>query len=253
MSRLRTPLLLAAVLALTAGIRAADAKAKGADGHGHANAVYTVHYHDEAGKHRSRGFNLSMPAEKAELDNLIAHGHVTELHNASAPSISTIASLTADLGIWTLVIFGGLLFLLNRMAWPKMLTGLQKRESAIMESLEAANRAKSEADAMRANFKAESDKAQGEVRALLDEARRDAAALRDEEIRKTKDEIAAERERATREIEVETDQALQKIWGKAADLATQVSSMALRKQLDETAHRRLIDDALGELKAANTN
>lgn len=246
---------LAVALAVVAGARAADKKGHDGDkAHAHAPALYDVHYHDhDTGKHVSAKFDTSKPEDAKKLAELMAHGAVSEIHNASPPTISTMASLTADLGIWTLVIFGGLLFVLNRMAWPKMLTGLQKRELAIKESLEAAGRAKADAEAMRASFKAESDKAQAEVRALMDEARRDAAALREQEITKTKAEIAAERERASREIQVETDQALQTIWGKAADLATQVSSMALRKQLDEKAHRRLIDEALGELKAANNN
>jgi len=52
---------------------------------------------------------------------------------------------------------------------------------------------------------------------------------------------------------LETDQALQTIWSKAADLATQVSAAALGKQLDANMHRRLIDEALDDLKAAARN
>ncbi|MFO0809366.1 MAG: F0F1 ATP synthase subunit B [Gemmataceae bacterium] len=157
----------------------------------------------------------------------------------------------ADLGLWSLVVFLILFGVLSKYAWKPMVEGLQKREMTIREAIEAAAKARAEAESARASFASEAEKAQQQVRALLDEARRDAATLREEELAKTKSEIAAERERAHREIEVETDQALQKIWSRAADLATQVSSMALKKQLDESAHRRLIDEALGELKASN--
>ena len=82
------------------------------------------------------------------------------------------------------------------------------------------------------------------------EARRDAQALHETELAKTKAEIQAERERLQREIQIETDQALQRIWTHTADLATQVSAQALRKQLDVNSHRRLIDEALADLRAA---
>jgi F0F1-type ATP synthase membrane subunit b/b' len=46
---------------------------------------------------------------------------------------------------------------------------------------------------------------------------------------------------------------LQTIWTKAADLATQISAAALGKQLDTTMHRRLVDEALNDLKTASRN
>src|SRR5262245_61682068 len=119
MSRVRTSLLtLAAFLALTAGAPAADEKGhdhgKGGAGQAATPAVYDVHYHDHAtDKHVSKRFDTSKSADAKELADLLAHGSVKEIHNASPPTILEMASLSADLGIWTLVIFGGLLLILN--------------------------------------------------------------------------------------------------------------------------------------------
>jgi hypothetical protein len=41
-----------------------------------------------------------------------------------------------DLGIYTLVVFGLLLLILNRFAWPHIAAGLQKREAAILGARE---------------------------------------------------------------------------------------------------------------------
>src|SRR5438045_3444873 len=82
------------------------------------------------------------------------------------------------------------------------------------------------------------------------EARRDAERAKTEMIASARAEIQTERERLHREIQVETDQALQSLWTRAAELATQVSAAALGRQIDSDGHRRLIDEALAELKTA---
>ena len=51
-----------------------------------------------------------------------------------------------------------------------------------------------------------------------------------------------------REIETAKDQALSELWGKSAELATIISAKAIRRSLSEEDHRRLLDEALTELK-----
>ena len=193
------------------------------------------------------------PAHRKQLGELIEHGHVVEIVNKTPPEIAKFFSWRSDLGVWTLVIFGLLLFVLSKVAWPRMLAGLQKREANIRGALDEAQKARDDAAALRAQFQKEMDGAHLKVKEILDEARRDAQHTTEDMIAKAKTEIDAERERAHREITVETDQALQTIWNKAADLATQVSAAALGKQLDTKMHRRLIDEALDDLKAAARN
>jgi F0F1-type ATP synthase membrane subunit b/b' len=86
---------------------------------------------------------------------------------------------------------------------------------------------------------------------MIDEAKRDAAATAEQIKADNMAQIAIERERLRREIQVETDQALKMLWTKAADLAIQASSAALRKQLDVNQHRRLIDEALADIRKAS--
>src|SRR5438874_9713025 len=239
-----------AIAALTGPARAEDQK--GAN-EGHSSAVYEAAFHDAQGNHQHATFDLSKETDKTRLMELLEHGHVLELENKVAPDLPKIFSLRADLGIWSLVIFGLLFFTLSKMAWPKMLAGLQRREANIRGALEEAQKARDEAGALRAQYQKEVDQAHLKVKDILDEARRDDQATTEAMITKAKAEIGAERERAHREIAVETDQALQTIWSKAADLATQVSAAALGKQLDTAMHRRLVDEALNDLKTAARN
>jgi F-type H+-transporting ATPase subunit b len=155
-----------------------------------------------------------------------------------------------DLAIWTVVVFLVLLFVLARFAWKPMLAGLKQREENIRGALTEAAKAREEAQSIRASLKKQLDEAHDRVRAILDEGRRDAQALRESELAKTKADIQAERERLHREIEVETDQALQRIWTHTAELATLVSARVIGKQLDANSHRQLVDEALADLRTA---
>jgi len=247
------PLVLALALLVGGGAARAADKPAHPEGKGHTAAKYEAEIHDPAtGKTTTKTFDLSKPEDKAEFERLAQEGHLHEVHLKQDPSLSKLFSLSADLGLWTLVVFGLLVFVLSRVAWPKMLEGLKKREDRIRGALDEAQKAKDEAHAIRTSLQKQLDDAHNQVRQIIDEARRDSQALRESEMAKTRAEIQTERERLHREIETETDQALQRIWTQAAELATQVSAKALGRGISEDGHRRLIDEALAELRSAAT-
>lgn len=155
-----------------------------------------------------------------------------------------------DLTIWTLVVFLVLLFVLWKFAWGPMLAGLQKREETIHSAVEEARKAREEAQQLRGQLQAEMDRAAEKVRGMIDDARRDAQRVSEELTAKARTEIQTERERLHREIELARDQALQELWTHTARLATLVSSKAIRRQLNEDDHRRLVDEAIADLGAA---
>jgi F-type H+-transporting ATPase subunit b len=154
-----------------------------------------------------------------------------------------------DLGIWTVVVFVVLLWVLKRLAWGPMLQGLHQREQGIRDAIAEAQKTREEAQALREQFQRQMDSAQDQVRALLDEGRRGAQHTRDELIADARNEIQNERERLRREIGTARDQALQDLWNQAAHLATLVSAKAIGRQLSEDDHRRLVDEALGEMRS----
>jgi F-type H+-transporting ATPase subunit b len=153
-----------------------------------------------------------------------------------------------DLAIWTVVVFLILLFVLRKFAWGPMLEGLKKREDSIRAALDEAAKARDEAHGIRLQLQQEMGQAHEKVKAIIDEAKRDAHVTAEEMIAKAKADIGQERERLHREIQVETDQALQSLWTRAADLATMISAKALGRELDGEGHRRLIDEALTDLQ-----
>ena len=171
-------------------------------------------------------------------------------HGGHEEESGGVMKYSIDLAIWTVVVFLVLLFILRKFAWGPMLEGLQKREDNIRSSLEDAQRARDEAQKIREQLQAEMNQAAEKVRDMLDAARRDAERSTNDLIAKTRAEIQTERERLHREIDLARDQALQQIWTQAAQLATLVSAKAIRRQLNVDDHRRLVDDAIGELRHA---
>jgi F-type H+-transporting ATPase subunit b len=153
-----------------------------------------------------------------------------------------------DLGIYTLIVFGALFFILGKYAWKPIMTGLQKREDAIVTARTDAERARSEAQKLLDEVKAQRAKSNEDVAAIIAEARKDADAFREAEKTRTAADIQAERVRLKREIETAKDQALQEIWSKSVELAALISAKAVHRELNPDDHRRLLDEALAELK-----
>jgi F-type H+-transporting ATPase subunit b len=161
-----------------------------------------------------------------------------------------IFALALDLTLWTIVVFLLLLFVLRKYAWGPMLEGLTKREQDIHAAADEAKQARDEAKRLREEFERKSAEAEQRARDIIDEARRNAQKAADETRSKTMAEIQSERERLHREVENARDQALQQIWAQAAQLATLVSAKAIGRQLDHDDHRRLVDEAIADLRQA---
>lgn len=241
-----------ALALLAAGLPArAEDPAHGGETHA-AKPKYAAEVH-ENGKGVEKKFDLAKHEDEDALVEAIRHGHVGELRKDEPPSLQKLFSLYADLGLWTLVVFGLLLFVLSRIAWPKMIEGLKKREDRIRGALDEAQKTRDEAHALHLQLQKDMKEAHAKAAGIIDEARKVGQAAADEISTKARAEIQAERDRLVREIEMQTAQAIQRIWAQAADLATLASAKALGKSITADGHRQLINEALAEIKAAGTN
>jgi F-type H+-transporting ATPase subunit b len=208
--------------------------------------VYKAEIIGPDGRPEEKDFKVSQKEQDlTELTALLQKGEVEVL--AREKDVNPLA-IAWDLGIWTLVVFLVFYFFLKKIAWQPILDGLKKREDSIRGALEEAQKARDEAQRMREQWQREVDQAHVKVAAILDEGRRNAKTMTDEMIAKARSEIQGERDRLRREIENAKDQAVQEIWNQAALLATAISAKAIRRQISAEDHRRLVDEALAELK-----
>ena len=134
-----------------------------------------------------------------------------------------------DLGIYTLIVFGILMFVLAKYAWPPMREGLEKRETNIKSALEQARQDNAAASALLAQSKRQVEETAAQVKGMIDEARRDADALRVSEREAAAKDIVAEKDRAKREIVAEKDAILKEVYDQSVKLAALMSEKAIRR------------------------
>ena len=160
---------------------------------------------------------------------------------------SFLVSPSLGLMIWTLLAFGITLYLLNKLAFPRIAEALDRRRLAIEESIDSARRAKEEADQLLEEYRARLREAREQADDIVARARKAGENLKDE----TKAEASQQREQllaaARRDIEHETRRALDELRRDVADLTVTATEKITRKSLDEEDHRRLIEEALSEV------
>ena len=152
--------------------------------------------------------------------------------------------------IWTLLVFGISLWLLRRFAFPRIAENLDKRQRAIEESIDTAERTKTEAEELLAEYRQRLQDARQQAEEIVARARKageqqEADAVADG--RRRREELL---EQARRDIEVETRRAIQEIRAEVADLTIMATEKVTRKTLTEDDQRRLVEEAVAELDFA---
>jgi F-type H+-transporting ATPase subunit b len=152
--------------------------------------------------------------------------------------------------IWTLVVFGLTLYFLWKVAFPRIAEALDKRQHAIEESIDAAERTRHEADQLLAEYRERLTDARGQADEIVTRARRTAEASENEilaEARSKREDMMAQ---TRRDIEAETRRAIQQIRAEVADLTVLATEKVTRKTLDSDDQKRLVEQALAELDFA---
>ena len=149
--------------------------------------------------------------------------------------------------IWTILTFLFVLYILRRVAFGRIAELLEARRRAVQDNLEAAERARDEAQRLLDEYRQQLAAARHEASEIVDRARRTG----EEERRRMQEELQAERERgvaaAKSAIAAETRQSLERIKSEIADLTLQATENVLRTKLDERESKRLIDEALSDV------
>jgi len=160
---------------------------------------------------------------------------------------NALIKVVPGLMIWTLVAFAITFFVLRRYAFGPIQKAIDDRRERIRQSVEEADRAREEARKLLEEHRKLIGQAKTQAEAILAEARRLADAQRE----RIKEETEADRQRrleeTKRQIQAETQRALEQIRAEVANLTLIATTKVTGKVLDRDDHRRLIEDAIGEL------
>jgi F-type H+-transporting ATPase subunit b len=171
---------------------------------------------------------------------------VTNIVPAAEGGGNFLVTPEVGLMIWTLIAFGIAMFLLRKLAYPRIQSALEKRARAVAESIDAAERTRQEADRILQEYRERLREAREQADEIVSRARKAADKTQDEariHAKETREEML---EDARRDIEQETRRAIGQIRREVADLTVIATEKVARKTLNDDDHRRLIDEALQE-------
>jgi F-type H+-transporting ATPase subunit b len=158
-----------------------------------------------------------------------------------------LIEVSPGLMIWTLICFGITFYVLRKFAFGPIQKAIDERRDRIRESLAEAEHARTEARQLLEEHKQLRANAHQEADAILAEARRIAESMRERSREELEEDRQRRLEETRRQIEAETARALGQIRAEVADLAIVAAEKVTRKTLGGDDHRRLIDEAIGEL------
>lgn len=150
----------------------------------------------------------------------------------------------ADLALWTLVVFVITLLVLGKFAWKPIMAGLDKREANIANEIAQAEAQNAQAKKLLDDYKAQLRDAKTEITAMLDNAKKNAEKAKDMILDKAKADAEAESKRAAQEIAAAKKEAMSELANSAANLAVDLASKICQSQLNQDAHKKLIDSAV---------
>jgi F-type H+-transporting ATPase subunit b len=160
---------------------------------------------------------------------------------------SFLVSPSLGLMIWTLLVFLFTMWVLSKLAFPRIQEALDKRANAIRESIESAERTRQEADQILAEYRARLKEAREQADEIMARARKaadSAKAQAAEEGKERREELLAA---ARRDIEAETRRSLERIRKEVADLTVLTTEKVTRKSLTGEDQKKLVEEALGEV------
>jgi F-type H+-transporting ATPase subunit b len=158
-----------------------------------------------------------------------------------------LIQVTPGLMIWTIVCFLITFYVLKKFAFGRIQSMIDERRQRIRAALDEADNARAEAHKLVEEHRAAMAQARGQAEEILAEARKVSEAQK----KRLRDELEEDRHRrleeTARQIEAETARALEVIRSEVADLTVIATQKVTGKVLTADDHKRLIDEAIGEL------
>src|SRR3954454_7668770 len=129
---------------------------------------------------------------------------IAALPIAASSGGNFLVSPSLGLMIWTLVAFFITFLLLRKLAFPRIQEALEKRQNAIEDSIDAAERTRTEADALLSEYRERLKEARAQAEEIVDRARKAGEAREREALEEGKAKREELLEQARRDIETET-------------------------------------------------
>jgi F-type H+-transporting ATPase subunit b len=166
---------------------------------------------------------------------------------AAEDSGSFLVQPGIGLMVFTLAVFGISLLLLWKYAFPAISEALAKRQKLIEDSIDSAARTREEAEELLAEYRERLKEARVQAEEIVTRARKAGEVHERESLEAARTSREELLEQTRRDIQAETNRAIQELRREVADLTVAATEAVTRKTLDEADQRRLVEEALNEL------
>jgi F-type H+-transporting ATPase subunit b len=163
---------------------------------------------------------------------------------------SFLVSPSVGLMVWTLFLFGVSMLILWKVAFPRIAEALDKRQKAIEDAIDTAERTRTEADQLLAEYRERLTAARMQADEIVARARKAGKQKEADAVAAGKHRREELLEQARKDIETETRRAIQEIRAEVADLTILATEKVTRKTLTADDQRRLVAEAVAELDFA---
>ena len=150
--------------------------------------------------------------------------------------------------IWTWIAFLVALPLMWKFIFGPISVALASRDQKVEDAIKAANAAQKAAEEQVVSAKAELEHARSDARKMVQEATGRAERQADEALAKAREEAQLQLEKARQDIDAEKRRALLEIRREVVDLTIASTEKILRRDVDDEAHRQMVEGFLGDLE-----
>jgi F-type H+-transporting ATPase subunit b len=149
--------------------------------------------------------------------------------------------------IYGIIAFVVLVVLFLKFAYPAVQKGLEARTERIRADLEQAEKAKTEAEGVLAEYKKQLADARAQSDKIIDDARKQAESVKNDIVNKANNEAAEIKAKASADIESARTAALASLQTSVAEIAIELAEKVVEKNLDRETNKRLIDSFIAKV------
>lgn len=140
-----------------------------------------------------------------------------------------------------------LVWLLTRFAYKPLLAMMTERKERIAKDLEAAEKARAEAEGFKADYAAQISNARVEAQQIVEKAIQEAESTTREQLATAREQIEQEKNRARQDIAIERDRAMNSLRNEVVSLSVAMAGKVVAKDMNSETNTKLIEDAIRQL------
>jgi F-type H+-transporting ATPase subunit b len=151
--------------------------------------------------------------------------------------------------VWGSLSFIVVFVLMRMYAFPAVKKTMDARTDRIRDSLDSAEKAKDDAEAVLEDYQRQLADAKNESNRIIEEARQTAESLRRDLMAKAEAEAADLRARASADIEAAKNRAMAEMRTQLTDLTISLAEKVVKRSIDRESNTALVDDYIDSIGA----